>query len=134
MVWKIRTHHISPNNALLYMYTTILSTLKYPAPALSLSKKEWQEITAPLYKSGLQSSGICNKLPKTIRHGTTDNLGLNISCMYLTQGIYKLMKYMSFIHTKTILDQMLRLCVETTKLELGLPGNLYATPYKKHIF
>ena len=131
---KIRTHHITPNNALLSIQTTILSTLKYPAPALSLSKKEWQEITSPLYNTGLQSSGICNKLPTAIRHGATNNLGLNLPCMYLTQGIYKLMKYMTHIHTKTILGQMLRLCEETSKLELGLPGNLYATPYKKAQF
>ena len=37
---KIRTNHISPQNAMLLVQTTILSTLKYPAPALSLSKQE----------------------------------------------------------------------------------------------
>ena len=125
----MRTNQITHTNALLSINSTILSTLRYPAPALSLTKKEWQSITAPLYKTGLPAAGFCNKLPKAIRHGTTPDLGLNIPCLFLTQGILKIMKYMTFITSNTILGQMLRLCEETTKLELGLPGNLYTTPY-----
>ena len=37
---KVRTNHITPHNALLSIHTTILSTLKYPAPALSLTRKD----------------------------------------------------------------------------------------------
>ena len=127
---KVRTNHVTPQNALLSINTTIMSTLKYPASAMSLTKKEWQDITSPIHKVGLQAAGFCNKLPKAIRHGTDNNLGLNIPCMYLTQGIMKINKYVSHIHTNSILGQMLRLCEQTTKIELGLPGNLYTTPYK----
>ena len=131
---KIRTHHISPHNALLSIHTTILSTLRYPAPAMSLSKQEWHEITTPMHQIGLQAAGFTNKIPKAIRHGTTENLGLQIPCMYKTQGILKTMKYLTFITSDSILGKMLRLCEETIKLELGLPGNLYSTPYSKTHF
>ena len=131
---KIRTHHISPQNALLSIHSTILSTLKYPAPALSLSRNDWQKITAPLYQVGLQASGICNKLPKPLRNGTYNNLGLQIPCMFLTQGIQKLIKYISFIESQSILGKMLRICEEYTKLDLGSSGNLYTTPYHKTHF
>ena len=126
---KIRTHNISPHNALLSLHTTIMSTLKYPAPALSLTRHDWHQITKPILQSGLQAAGICSKFPKPLRHGTTKNLGLHIPCMYLTQGILKIMKYMSFISSPSILGQMLRLCEQNIKLELGLSGNLYTTPY-----
>ena len=131
---KIRTNHISHQNALLSIHTTILSTLKYPAPALSLSYQDWKEIMAPLHKAGLQAAGFCNKLPTAIRQGTTKNLGLHIPCMYLAQGIMKVGKYISHVTSKSILGQMIRLCEENTKLELGLPGNLYTIPYKKAHF
>ena len=131
---KVRTNHITSQNALLSMHTTILSSLKYPAPALSLTRKDWKYITAPLYKTGLQASGICNKLPTVIRHGATSHLGLNLPCMYLTQGIQKLIKYIHSISTPTILGQMLRLSEETLKLELGLSGNLYSLPYSSTHF
>ena len=131
---KIRTHHISPQNAMLSIHSTILSTLKYPAPALSLNKKDWKSITSPLHQIGLQSAGISNKIPTAIRHGATKNLGFNIPCMYITQGILKLMKYLTFVKSQSILGQMIRLCEETTKIELGLPSNLYTTPYQQTHF
>ena len=101
---------------------------------MSLSAKDWKEITAPLYKVGLSATGFCNKLPSAIRHGTTSNIGLHLPCMYLTQGIMKLIKYMSNINSTSILGQMMRLCEENIKLELGLPGNLYSHLYKKSHF
>ena len=131
---KVRTHHITPQNAMLSIHSTILSTLRYPAPALSLTKQEWHAITTPLHQAGLQAAGFSNKIPKAIRHGTTNNLGMHIPCMYTTQGILKLMKYKSFIQSETILGQMLRLCEETMKLELGLPGNLFSASYSKSHF
>ena len=84
---------------------------------------------APMLKVGLPAAGFCNKLPIALRHGTTNNLGLNIPCMFLTQGIMNVMKYTSSISSNTILGQMLRLTEQSTKLELGLPGNLFTTPY-----
>lgn len=131
---KVRTHHLTPQNAMLSIHTTILSTLRYPAPALSLSKSEWHDITKPLHQSGLQAAGFSSKIPKAIRHGTINNLGMQIPCMYTNQGILKLMKYKSFIASNTILGQMLRLCEETTKLALGLPGNLFSIPYSETHF
>ena len=131
---KIRTHHISPQNALLSLNTTILSTLKYPAPSLSLTQDEWRQITNPLFQAGLPAAGICSKFPTPLRHGTTNNMGLHIPCMYLTQGILKIMKYITFIHSPSILGKILRLCEQNIKLELGLPGNLYTTPYSKTHF
>ena len=71
---KIRTNHISPQNVMLSVHSTILSSLKYPTPALSLTKKEWHEITTPLCQAGLQAAGFSNKIPVAIRHGTIANL------------------------------------------------------------
>ena len=131
---KIRTNHISPYNALLSIHTTILSTLKYPAPSLSLTRKDWQHITSPLYQTGLQSAGFCNKIPRAIRQGAISNLGLQIPCMYITQGILKLLKYIAHIEEKSILGQMLRLSEETITLELGMSQNLFDIPYKSTHF
>ena len=71
-------------------------------------------------------------------HGTKTrrqkHLGLQIPCMYITQGTLKLMKYISHIKTTSILGKMLRLSEETIKLELGMSGNLFDIPYKTSHF
>ena len=54
--------------------------------------------------------------------------------MFTTQGILKLMKYKSNVSSDSILGQMIRLYEQSIKIELGMPGNLFAISYKQTHF
>ena len=44
------------------------------------------------------------------------------------------MKHKSSVTSKSILGQMIRLCEQSIKIELGMPGNLFSTPYRQMYF
>ena len=95
-VERVRTKHISRHHAILALNSTILKTLEYPLPALTISKQQWTKIMAPLIQCGLQAGGICSKIPKVIRQGSKQHMALQVKCMSLTQEIHKLDKYLMF--------------------------------------
>ena len=59
-------------------------------------------------------------------------MGLHFKCMYKTQEIMKLEKYLTFRSSSGIVGKMIRLSEELLKLETGLPGNIFALDYKKY--
>ena len=124
-VTKVRTRHISKHHAMLAINSTIYKTLEYATPALTITKKQWTSILAPLAKCNLQSIGVCSTFPKVLREGSTQHMGLNLKCMYKTQEIQKVEKYLLFRNHKGLVGQMLRLNEESLLLELGVSGSLY---------
>ena len=128
-VENVRTNHISRHHAMLALTTTILKTLEYPAPALTITQKQWTSIMAPLHKCGLQSNGICATIPKVLREGSKNHMALHIKCMFKTQEIQKLEKYLFFRNHPGIVGKMIRLNEELLLLEVGLPGNIYDADY-----
>ena len=59
-------------------------------------------------------------------------MSLQFKCMFKTQEIMKLEKYLTFRTSKGIVGKMIRLPEELLKLETGLPGNIFALDYKKY--
>lgn len=66
---KIRTGHIRKEDALRAFNTTILRSICYPLPALTLSRKDCESIMAPAITSGLNAMNISRNFPKALRHG-----------------------------------------------------------------
>ena len=128
-VENVRTNHIAKHHAMLALNTTIYKTLEYPVPSLTITSRQWRSIMAPLTQCGLQSNGVCSKLPRVIREGSTNHMSLNIKCMFKVQEIKKLEKYLFFRNHSGLVGQMLRLNEELLVLEVGLPGNIYESDY-----
>ena len=129
---KVRTNHISKLHAFTAMSTTIHKSLEYSAPTTNITEPEWNKLMAPLNKCSLQTNGLCSKISKTIREGPIQRMGLQFKCMYKTQEIMKLEKYLTFRMSSGIVGKMIRLSEELIKLETGLPGNIFALDYKKY--
>ena len=60
--------------------------LKYPLPALTLSKKKFGELIKIIKDTGLPHSSICLKFPLNLVHSTSNYLGLGIYDLYGMQG------------------------------------------------
>ena len=126
---RVRSNHLSKHHAKLALTSTIYKTLEYPVAALTITQQQWRSITAPLHKCGLQINGVCSTIPVALREGASDHMALELKCMYKQQEIHKLEKYLHFREHAGLVGQMIRLNEELLKVELGLPGNIFAANY-----
>ena len=79
--WKdlITSGHITKTNAYQALNTTILKSLEYPMPALTLTKKQCTHIMAPALTVGLAKSGVSSRFPREAVYGPKGTGGLGIS-------------------------------------------------------
>jgi hypothetical protein len=75
---NLRTGSISKNEVWMALQSTILQTLAYPLSALRLTKKDCEEIMAPILQYCLPALGVCRNFPWKLVYLTLDYLGLNI--------------------------------------------------------
>ena len=106
---NIRVGHLSPSLLAWQATTTsILKSLKYPLPALTLSYDECNKIMAVLKKGLLNSSRICTSTPKSILHGPIEDGGLKLNHLYHTQGIFHIKKFLKFMASDTMTGRLLQ--------------------------
>jgi hypothetical protein len=82
--WKelITTGHLQRTEAWHALESTILKTLQYPLPALTLTETECNKIIRPVLDAGLNKSSICKTFPKAVIHGPKEEGGLDITHLY----------------------------------------------------
>ena len=112
--------------------TNIYKTLEYSTPTTTITETRWSKLMSPLSKCGLQTNGLCSKISRVIREGSKSRMALQMKCMYKTQEIMKLEKYLTFRHANNIVEKMMRLSEELLKMETGLPGNIFEKDYTKY--
>ena len=59
----IRTGFISRDDAVVALHSTIMKSLEYPMTAVTLTKKEWDYIMAPLLQVALPKMGYVRSFP-----------------------------------------------------------------------
>ena len=129
---NIRTNSISKIHAYTALTTTIFKSIEYSLPTSTITEQQWKKLMAPLNAYGLQINGVCSKIPKALREGSTTHMALQIHCMYKHQEIMKLEKYLTFRENNGIVGKMIRLVEELLKVETGLPGNVFSLDYSVH--
>jgi hypothetical protein len=132
--WKdlITTGHLQRADAWLALESTILKTLQYPLPALTLSEKECNRIIRPVLDAGLNKASICKKFPKAVIHGPNDEGGLNITNLYTHQGISRIEILQDHLGTKDMMDELLTTSIELAKVEIGVGRNLFSLDFPKY--
>lgn len=98
--------------------------------SLDTDKKDCRYIMAPALKAGLAASGIVGTFPRTLTHCSGQALGLGIWDLYLAQGwthICQALKHGP--DTPSMTGKLLRCRVESLKLEVGMPGQLFLQNY-----
>ena len=131
--WRdnIKVGHISRSNACLATQTTIMKSLEYPLPALSLSVQQCAKILHPALQGSLAKISINRTIPKALRHGPINECGLNINNLYTSQGILKLQKFHQHIGEDSITGRLLRVSLETCILEARVGRNLFDLDFER---
>ena len=75
---SLRENKVSREEAWYATKTTILKTLEYPMEAISLEKKDWEEIYGQFLRYVLPKSGINRHFPRQVVFMSSDYLGLDL--------------------------------------------------------
>ena len=124
--------HLSPTEAWLALETTIMKSISYPLPALTLTEKQCQFIMAPALKAGLNASHICRSFPRNVLYGSKKEGGFGLPDIYHEQGISHLSLLQQHIDQPSITGNLLRASIEAATVKLGYPTNFFTLPYKTH--
>ena len=84
---------------------------------------------APILDGGLAKAGICRNMARALVHGPKQYKGLNLHDLYTTQGLLQIQAILNHCWKGSDTGILLKTSIEYTKLEIGMPGNLFATDY-----
>jgi hypothetical protein len=127
----VLTGHLTANDVRLAMDTTVIKSLEYPLPALTLTEKECKRIMAPVLEVALPQSHVCRTFPRDVVYGPKGMMGLGVNNLYYTQGAQHIATLQQFIDTDTITGDLLRSSIEMTKIHVGHGTNLFTLDYSR---
>ena len=81
---KVRTSHLKEAEASTALKTTIMKTLEYPLPALSLSRQQCDKIMAPILKAVLPKAGYNRHFSRKLLYGPLSHFGAGVRNLYTT--------------------------------------------------
>ena len=117
------------NDAWEGLLTTILSTFKYPATATTMTEAQWDEVMKPVLRAGLPKSGFARNFPREPVFGPRLFQGLGVMHPFHYQELEHLETILRCGNSKGLTGQLLQLSLEAFRLELGLPGSVFAANY-----
>jgi hypothetical protein len=95
-----------------------MKTIEYPLLATTFTKKELDQVMQPILQIGLPKSGICRNMARDAIFASKKYLGFDLSHPYITQGVRKVLLFLSNEHKTT--SALLQIAWESTVLECGL--------------
>lgn len=108
---------------------SILKSLQYPMPALTLTEKECTSIMAPVLHSSLPKNHICRNLPRDAVYGPKSEGGLGITNLFTFQGCTHLATFIEHFDTADMTGDLLRSSMEYATLEIGVGRNLFSLDF-----
>ena len=127
----VKKGHLTATDVMRAMDTTIIQSLQYPLPALTLTENECKIIMAPILDVTLPYSQVCRKYPRTVVYGPKSLMGLGKTELYIRQGVTQIGLIQQYLHTDTITGELLRANIEATKIHLGIGRNFLTLNYNR---
>jgi hypothetical protein len=128
---RIRTSYLQKHDAAYALKVTVLKKIEYALPALNLSKAQCDKLMRPILQATLPKAGYNQNFHKEVIYGPNGLLGADIHHPYTNQLITHIDMLLQHRGHGTITGQLLTGNIETTKLELGLPGPLFGQNFKQ---
>ena len=129
----VRTSHLSSTEARLALDSTIMKTLTYPLPALTLTEPECNKIMKPILDAALAKTRISRSFPHYVLYGPKSEKGLGFANLYMSQGISHVNLIQHYLDANdNITGSLLRNSIESLKLELGVGTNIFLLNYEDY--
>jgi hypothetical protein len=125
----ITTGHLNRQDACFVMETTIMRSLLYPLPALTLTEKECNHIIAQVLSAGLQNLAVCKNFPCAVTYGPKEEGGFNLPNLFTQQGVLHIAAIVDHISSQDMMGELLQTSIEATKVKVGVDRNLFSLDY-----
>ena len=109
----------------LALKNTIMKSLCYSLPALTLTPTVLEDIVKPLHAIALPRSGYCRTFPKKVLYGPSSFQGLGLDNLLTEQYVTKIKAILDYMQKNATSGNMIQSNLEITKLEAGIPGPLF---------
>ena len=129
---NVRSGHLNRHEAWLALNSTIMRSLLYPLPALTLTEEQCTKIMAPVIAAGLNCLGVSSKMPRKIVYGNKDEFGLGITNLYHYQGTERIAIINKQVDQNTITGKLIRTTIEAAKIEIGSETHFFQLDYKDY--
>jgi hypothetical protein len=118
---KVRTAHLSHQDAWYCLNTTVLKTIEYAIPAPTMSKKDIERSIRPILQIGLPKSWICQKISCHIVFTPLKFQGFRIKHPFVLQGTTNLRIMLS--DTNNLTSTLIGTSSHRLILEVGIGHN-----------
>ena len=96
---------------------------------ITSSKSQYDHIMAHVLDGGLPRAGMCKNMPRDVLYGDLDHQGMGIHNLYTTMGLQQIKALITNIWKDNIAGKLLRVSLESFKLELGISGSIFHHNY-----
>ena len=127
----IQSGHLTPSLVWQAANTTIMKSLQYPLPALTISREQCNKIMNIIKKGLLPKSQISKNIPHAVLFGPKEEGGLGLHHLYTSQGIMHVEKFMKHVASQSVTGKLLRVMLELSQLEVGIGRQLFSLDYSK---
>lgn len=128
---KTRAGLTNKYKAWLSLNTTVMKSIKYPLPALTLTEAKSKYIMASILKAGLQNSGICANMARVAVYSDRKFQGLHLKNPYIKSGIDKIHVWADHQERGDLTEKLLLSTYESLQLEVGTEKSYWEYNYKK---
>jgi hypothetical protein len=109
-----------------------MSSLGYGTRAMTLSKKDCEEIQRPVVNAILPNMGIAWNAPRALVFGTAQYGGLGLTYLTALQGHTRLNYLLGHLRCGDATGRLVQMLLEYTQLEYGCRGNPLAQDYNNY--
>ena len=127
---NVRSGHLNRHESWLALNSTIMRSLLYPLPALTLTEDQCTKIMALVIVAGLNCLRVSSKLPKKIVYSNKYKFGLGIVNLYHYQGTERITIIKKNVDQNTMTVKMIRTTIEAAKVEIGSWTHFFQLDYK----
>lgn len=128
----IKTGHLQRETAWQSVETTILKSLLYPVPALTLSEQECTSIMAPVLAIGLPASSMNRNYPRKVLYGPINEGGMGLTNLYWSQGLSHIAIIAEHLGKETLTGDLIITSLEMCNVELGIGRNMFSLDHNRY--
>ena len=125
--------HLTATEARLALETTIMRTLSYPLPALTLTEAECTKIMKPILDAILAKTRVSRNFPHAVLYGPKHEKGMGFTNLFVQQGLSHISALQQYLNAPdNITGSFLRNSIESLKIELGVDHNIFTLDYNDY--
>ena len=103
----VRVVYVSKTDTWLALNATIMKSMEYPLPSITIMAKNSSHILAPILDAGLSNSGICCTMNRIFVHESIELQGLGITNLYIHSNIEHILIWLQYAQSNSTISPIL---------------------------